>query len=97
MATALRRTVQDFIAAIAARGVNAGDSKNLYSASLNSDNTTISVTRNGAVIFPKILWNQGYPEAITDSGGTNSDSITNYFTDGSIAVGSAQDFLNTLR
>jgi hypothetical protein len=74
-------------------------SLNLYASSLNADNTTLTVTKNGRVIFNKVLWqgNGGFVSASTDaSTSMNRDSIIIYSPEGVTSVGSAQGFLNNL-
>jgi hypothetical protein len=53
-------------------------SLNLYASSLNADNTTLTVTKNGRVLFNKVLrqGNDGFVSASTDaSTSMNRDSI----------------------
>jgi hypothetical protein len=93
-----RLILTDFQRDIAARGVNGGTSLNLYASSLNADNTTLTVTKNGTAIFNKVLWQNGGPvSASTDaSTSVNKDSIILYSPEGVTSVGSAQAFLNNL-
>ncbi len=94
-----RIVLSDFQRDIAARGVNGGTSLNLYASSLNADNTTLTVTKNGQVIFSKVLWqgNGGLVSASTDaSTSMNRDSVIIYSPEGVTSVGSAQAFLNNL-
>ena len=74
-------------------------SLNLYASSLNADNTTLTVTKNGRVLFNKVLrqGNDGFVSASTDaSTSMNRDSIIIYSPEGVTSVGSAQGFLNNL-
>ena len=100
MAQLPRIVLTDFQRDIAARGINAGTSKNLYASSLNPDGTTLTVTKNGQPIFNKILWQGsggGFISAATDASGPfNRDSVINYSPEGTTSVGSAQAFLNNL-
>jgi hypothetical protein len=95
-----RLVLSDFQRDIAARGVNGGTSLNLYASSLNADNTTLTVTKNGQVIFSKVLWQGnggGFVSASTDaSTSVNRDSVIIYSPEGVTSVGSAQAFLNNL-
>jgi|HubBroStandDraft_6_1064221.scaffolds.fasta_scaffold47290_3 hypothetical protein len=100
MAPLPRIILSDFQRDIAARGINGGTSKNLYASSLNSDGTTLTVTKNGQPIFNKVLWQGsggGFISAATDASGSfNRDSVVIYSPDGATSVGSAQAFLNNL-
>jgi hypothetical protein len=93
-----RKNVNDFIAAVGAQGVNAGSSQNLYVATLNADNATVNITKNGVVIFSKVFWPGNYGAARIDAGGSNSNSDTvNVFApDGTVSTVSATSFLANL-
>jgi hypothetical protein len=88
-----RRSVQDFIAQIAAQtpGTKTGAT---YSASLNSDGS-VAVSQNGTVIYPKVQWAMGVGEAVTDSN-ISGDGVTLINNDGTVGRGSAQHFINSL-
>lgn len=94
-----RIVLTDFQRDIAARGVNGGTSLNLYASTLNADNTTLTVTKNGTAIFNKVLWqNGGSVSASTDaSTSVNRDSVIIFSPEGVTSVGSAQAFLNNLQ
>jgi hypothetical protein len=100
MAPLPRIMLSDFQRDVAARGINGGTSKNLYAAVLNADATTFTITKNGAPIFNKVLWQGnggGFISAATDaSGPLNRDSIVIYSPEGVTSAGSAQGFLNNL-
>jgi len=90
-----RNNIQDFLAAIRAQGKLANStSPNLYGASLNADGT-VAVTRNGVLIWPRILYNQGQ-QSTGPQGDANQDSLTIFSNDGAFAVGSVTTFLSTL-
>jgi len=91
----LRSTVQDFMSAIRSQGkVANATSPNTYGASVNSDGT-VAVTKNGIVIFPRILYNQGQ-QIVGGQGDQNFDSLTIFSIDGMLATGSVTNFLSTL-
>jgi hypothetical protein len=92
----LRKNVNDFIAAVGAQGVNAGTSQNLYVATLNSDNATVSITKNGVVIFSKVFWPGNYGAARVDAGGPNSDTVNIFAPDGTVSTVSTTQFLANL-
>jgi hypothetical protein len=92
---AIRRTVQDFMAAIRAQGKNAnGTSTNLYGATQNADGS-VTVTKNGMTLYSKILYNQGN-QIVGAQGDGNQDSMTVISAEGATAVGSVTNFLSTL-
>jgi len=92
----LRKNVNDFIAAVGAQGVNAGTSQNLYVATLNSDNATVSISKNGVVIFSKVFWPGNWGAARTDAGGSNTDNVNIFAPDGTVSTVSATSFLANL-
>ena len=96
MAQAIRQSVQDFIRDVGARGINGGTSQNLYAASLNSDGS-VSVSKNGIVIFAKVVWPGNGVSARTDASGQNEDTV-NILDPGSqnFSTASAQTFINNL-
>lgn len=99
MAPLPRNSVTDFIRDVAARGINAGSSLNLYVATLSADNTTLTIKKNGVVLFSKVIWQAGGPPAVaaTDAGGVqNFDTVVVFGAEGNTSVGSAQSFLNNL-
>lgn len=91
-----RKNVNDFIAAVGAQGVNAGSSQNLYVATLNADNATVNITKNGAVIFSKVFWPGNFGAARIDAGGSNSDTVNVFAPDGTVSTVSATSFLANL-
>jgi hypothetical protein len=94
--SAIRNNVQDFMSAIRSQGKNANStSPNLYAASINADGFSVQVLKNGAVLYNKIVYNQGCP-SIGPQGDGNQDSMTIYAAEGSIATGSVTNFLSTL-
>jgi len=92
----IRITLQDFLSAIRSqtgKSVNA-TSPNVYGASINADGT-VTVTRNGVVIFPRIFYLQG--QQITgQTGDLNQDSLVIFSNNGVTAVGGVASFLATL-
>lgn len=92
---AVRNSYLDFQRDIAARS-NAATGV-VYASSLNSDNVSLKITRNGVTIYSKVLWNAQGSAAQTDAGGVNQDVVT-YFDAGSgyPIPGSAQQFINSL-
>jgi hypothetical protein len=96
MATAYRKSVTDFMAAVSSRGVNAGTSSNVYSCALNADGS-VQISKNGVVIFSAVRWPGTGSCAQTDAGGANQDSV-DILDSGSqnFNVGSAQAFINSL-
>ena len=88
-----RRSVQDFIAQVAAQtpGVKTGAT---YVAALNADGS-VKVSQNGTVIWPKVQWSMGTGEAITDTN-ISGDSVTLINNDGTTGRGDAQQFINNL-
>jgi len=93
---AIRNNIQDFMRDVRARGINGGTSQNLYGASLNADNTTVAVTKNGAALFSKVYWNIQGSSPITDASSPNEDTVTIVDGSGFGAPGSAQAFINNL-
>lgn len=94
MAT-IRNTYLDFIRDVAARS-NAALGL-VYSAALNSDNCTLSITRNGVKVYSKIFWNVQGSAASTDASFPNQDTVTIIDPgSGNASVGAAQAFINSL-
>ena len=92
---AIRRTVQDFMAAIRAQGKNAnGTSTNLYGATQNADGS-VTVTKNGVTLYARLVYNQGN-QIVGAQGDANQDSMTVVSAEGATAVGSVTNFLSTL-
>jgi hypothetical protein len=92
---AIRRTVQDFMAAIRAQGKNAnGTSTNLYGATQNADGS-VTVTKNGVTLYARLVYNQGN-QIVGAQGDANQDSMTVISAEGATAVGSVTNFLSTL-
>jgi hypothetical protein len=91
-----RKNVNDFIAAVGAQGINAGTSQNLYVATLNSDNASVSISKNGVVIFSKVFWPGNSGAARCDAGGSNTDTINIFAPDGAVSTVSATQFLANL-
>jgi hypothetical protein len=87
-----RRTVQDFMAQVAAQTNAAGTV--VYVASLNADGS-VKITRNGVVIYPKVQWGMGVGEALTDAN-ISGDSVTVLDNAGGVGRGDAQQFINSL-
>jgi hypothetical protein len=56
--------------------------KNQYTTATNRDGTA-SISKNGIILHTKVFY-------------SGEDRITIWFQDGSVAVGNAADFLNTL-
>jgi len=93
---AARQSVNDFMRDVRARGVNGGTSSNVYGATLNTDNTTVQITKNGVVLFPKVLWPGTGSAAATDAGGQNQDTVDLLGGEGYYSTVSAQQFINSL-
>jgi hypothetical protein len=92
---AIRRNVQDFMAAIRAQGKNAnGTSPNLYGATQNADGS-VTVTKNGSTLYSRIIYNMGN-QIVGAQGDGNQDSMTVVSAEGVTAVGSVTNFLSTL-
>ena len=89
MATA-RRSVQDFIAQVAARTTTGIT----YVATLLASGA-VQISRNGTTIFPSVLWAMGTSEALTDLN-ISGDSVTLMNNDGTTGRGDAQLFINSL-
>ncbi len=92
---AVRQTIQDFMRDIRARGINGGTSQNLYATSLNGDGS-VSVSKNGVVLFAKVVWPGSGTAAATDAGGQNEDTVNIFDGSGMPYSGSAQQFINDL-
>lgn len=93
---AARNNLQDFMRDIRARGVNAGTSLNVYGATLNADNITVQITKNGVVLFSKVLWPGSGASALTDASSPNTDTVDVQGAEGIYSAGSAQAFINSL-
>lgn len=98
MAT-IRRSVQDFMAAVNAQtpGVKSG---NNYSTALNSDGSvaitsTVPSTGVATVIYANVWWANPRGGAVTDLNATG-DIVTIRQNDKSIATCDAQLFINSL-
>lgn len=92
---AVRNFGSDFQRDVAARSVTAPVAIT-WVATLNSDNTTYKLTRNGVVIYSKVFWNAQGSAAQTDAGGVNQDTIVNLDAGGAASPGAAQQFINSL-
>lgn len=92
---AVRRNGNDFVRDVAARTVSA-PAQVTWVATLNADNVSYSITRNGVQIYAKVLWNVQGGAAVTDAGGVNYDTVTILDGGGAAAPGSAQQFINSL-
>jgi hypothetical protein len=88
-----RRSVQDFIAQVAAQtpGTKTGAT---YSATLLASGA-VQISKNGVIIYPTVYWAIGTGEAVTDSN-ISGDSITLSNNDGTTGRGDAQSFINNL-
>ena len=89
MATA-RRSVQDFIAQVAARTTTGIT----YVATLLASGA-VQISRNGVTTYPSVLWSMGVSEALTDLN-ISGDSVTTINNDGTVGRGDAQLFINSL-
>lgn len=89
---AQRNSVQDFIRDVGARTT----SQNLYVASLNADGS-VQVSKNGVVLYSKVIWPGTGTAARTDASGQNFDSVS-VLDSGTLnfSTGSAQSFINSL-
>ena len=85
-----RRSVQDFIAQVAARTTTGIT----YVATLLASGA-VQISRNGTIIFPSVLWAMGTSEALTDLN-ISGDSVTLMNNDGTTGRGDAQLFINSL-
>jgi hypothetical protein len=94
---AVRQYGSDFQRDVAARTVTA-PVPIVWSATLNSDNVSYKLTRNGVTIYSKVLWNAQGSAAITDAGGSSNYDTVTVIDPGSgyPVVGSAQQFINNL-
>jgi len=91
---AVRNNVQDFMRDVRARTVAGG---NNYGATINADNVTVSITKNGVVLFGKVLWPGTGAAAQTDaSGAGNLDTVDIFDGSGFYSAGGAQAFINSL-
>ena len=94
---AVRNSIQDFMRDVRLRGLSGGTSSNVYTAALNADNTTCTISKNGAVLFSKVLWPGTGAAAQTDaSGGGNQDTVDIFDGSGFYSAGGAQAFINGL-
>lgn len=94
---AVRNTGNDFQRDVAARSVTAPVAIT-WVATINSDNVSYKLTRNGVAIYLKVYWNAQGSAAVTDAGGNaNYDTVTVVDPgSGYPVVGSAQQFINSL-
>lgn len=91
---AVRNNIQDFMRDVRARSVAGG---NQYAASINADNVTVSISKNGVVTWSKVFYNVQGSAANTDAAGTgNYDTVTIIDGSGNPRVGGCQDFINQL-
>lgn len=88
-----RRTVQDFVAQIAAQtpGSKSGAT---YVATLQADGS-VQVTKNGVVLYRRVLWGMGAASAVTDAN-ISGDSVDVYGNDGIVGSSDGQSFINNL-
>ena len=89
----VRRSVQDFIAAVNAQTPGSVSSA-VYAATLQGDGS-VQITKNGVILFPHVLWAMGVGGAVTDVS-TFGDTVTILRNDGTVARGDAQQFINSL-
>lgn len=97
-----RNSVYDFIAAVNAAPGRSG--LYYYSATLNSDNTSVQVTQNlktggsSVVLYAKVLWNVSGSAALEDASYPNMDTVSILSAEGAgvANTGSCQRFLNSL-
>jgi hypothetical protein len=89
---AARQSINDFIRDVGART----SGTIVYAASLNADNVTVKITRNGVVVWAKVLWPGTGSAAITDAGGQNQDTVDLFDGAGFFNAGSASAFINSL-
>jgi hypothetical protein len=98
MANVPRQSVQDFMRDVRAQGVNANStSPNVYGASLNADQFSVQITKNQKVLYPKVVWNGGSPNAASE--GDNNQDTLSFFDQNAqafVGTGSVTYFLSTL-
>lgn len=92
---AVRKNGSDFQRDVAARTVSAPNQVT-FVATLNSDNVSYSITRNGVAIFSKVYWNVQGSAGMTDASSPNQDTVTIADSGGALSPGSAQAFINSL-
>ena len=88
-----RRSVQDFIAQVAAQtpGTKTGAT---YAATLLASGA-VQVSKNGVIVYPTVYWAMGTGGAVSDTN-ISGDTVTLSNNDGTTGRGDAQQFINSL-
>ena len=90
MALLRRNSAADFARDVGARTNGA----RVWSAVLNSDNSTYAIQLNGVTKFAKVFWPGSGCGAQTDA--TYGDTVNIYGADGTVAISDTLAFLNNL-